>query len=185
MFKTLSLGAATAALLATGALAQTAQPSPTEPSTPPAMTQPAPSGASSTTATTTKTESISFKSSMAMDEMRMSQISGLEVRNSAGESLGDINDVVTDKSGKPTVAIVGVGGFLGLGEKNVGVPFEALTFAQASDGKNLARLDVTKEALHAAPTYVYKDKIASASKDVDTTGALGTSSKPATPRPAQ
>jgi sporulation protein YlmC with PRC-barrel domain len=188
MFKTLSLGAATAALLATGALAQGTQPAPTEPATPPAATQPAPdSGAASTsTTTTTKTESVSFKSSMADDEMLASEISGLEVRNAAGEDLGDINDIVMDKSGKPMVAIIGVGGFLGMGEKDVGVPFESLTFTDASDGKKVARLDATKDALKSAPNYVYKDQpAAGAGKDVPSTGALGTSDRPAAPRPAQ
>jgi sporulation protein YlmC with PRC-barrel domain len=189
MFKTLSLSATTAALLATGALAQTAQPAPTEPATPPAVTKPAPdSGAASTTTTTTTatSSSVSFKSSMAQDEMLASEISGMEVRNSAGEDLGDINDIVMDKAGKPIVAVVGVGGFLGLGEKDVGVPFEALTFAEATDGKSVARLDVTKDALKAAPSYVYKTKTtASTGKDVNATGALGTSDRPAAPRPAQ
>jgi len=183
MFKTLSLGAATAALLATGALAQTAQP--TEPATPPAVTQPAPSGAASTTTTATKTTSINFKSLMAADEMRASKLSGLQVRNAAGENLGDINEIVMDHTGKPTTAVIGVGGFLGLGEKNVGVPFDALTFAPTSDGKNMVRLDATSDALKAAPAYAYKEvTAASKTNDVDTTGALGTKS-PATPRPAQ
>ncbi len=187
MFRTLSLSAATAALLATGALAQSPQPATPE-ATPPAATAPAPGAdsASSTTTTTTKTESVSFKSSMAQDEMLASEISGMEVRNSAGEDLGDINDIVMDKSGKPLVAIVGVGGFLGLGEKDVGVPFESLTFTEAQGGKSVARLDVTKEALQGAPNYVYKDKTtASTGRDVPSTGALGTSDRPAAPRPAQ
>jgi sporulation protein YlmC with PRC-barrel domain len=187
MFKTLSLSAATVALLATGALAQTTAPSPTEPATPPAATQPAPnSGAATSTTTTTQTQSISFKSTMAQDEMLASEISGLEVRNAAGEDLGDINDLVMDKAGKPQVAIIGVGGFLGLGEKDVGVPFETLTFAPSSDGKTVARLDVTKDALKAAPNYVYKDRTAATgARDVNSTGALGTAEKPAAPRPAQ
>lgn len=187
MFKTLPLSAATAALLATGALAQTTPPSATEPATPPAVTQPAPnSGAATSTTTTTQTQSISFKSTMAQDEMLASEISGLEVRNAAGEDLGDINDLVMDKAGKPQVAIIGVGGFLGLGEKDVGVPFEALTFAPASDGKTVARLDVTKDALTSAPNYVYKDRTtANSGRDVNSTGALGTSDRPAAPRPAQ
>jgi sporulation protein YlmC with PRC-barrel domain len=177
MLKTLSLSAAMAALLATGALAQATTPPATEPATPPAATQPAPdTGASTTTTTTTatSTQSVQFKSSMATTEMLASELSGMEVRNSAGENLGDINDLVLDKSGQPTVAIIGVGGFLGLGEKDVGVPFSALTIADASDGKSVARLDVTKDVLKSAPNYVYKDKI--------TTGALGTGDKPAAPK---
>jgi hypothetical protein len=39
--------------------------------------------------------------------------------------IGDIRDVLVDKSGKVVTLIVGVGGFLGAGEKDVAVPFEA------------------------------------------------------------
>lgn len=159
MLKTLSLSAAMAALLATGALAQTATPPATEPATPPAASKPMPdSGASSTTTTTTSTESVNFKSAMGPSELLASDLTGMEVRNAAGENLGDINDLVLDNTGQPSVAIVGVGGFLGLGEKDVGVPFGSLTIADASDGKSVARLDVTKDALQAAPNFVYKDK---------------------------
>jgi sporulation protein YlmC with PRC-barrel domain len=164
MLKKLSLSAALAALMAAGALAQSTTPQdaakPAEPATPPAATAPAPdTGAASTTttSTTTKTESINFKSAMDQKEMLASKLKGMKVRNSAGENLGDLNDIVLDDSGKATVAIVGVGGFLGLGEKDIGVPFSSLTFADANDGTRVARLDTTKDALNAAPTFVYKD----------------------------
>lgn len=161
MLKKLSLGAAFAAVLATGALAQSTTPAqPGAPATPPAATAPAPdsgTATSTTTSTTTRTESINFKSAMGQDEMLASKLTGMEVRNAAGEDLGDINDIVVDKSGKPTVAIIGVGGFLGIGEKNVGVPFDVLAFADANDGTRVARLDATKDALNAAPNFVYKD----------------------------
>jgi hypothetical protein len=171
MLKTLSLSAAVAALLATGALAQTATPPAAEPSTPPAATAPTPdTGASSATTTTTRTESVTFKSAMSPSEVLASDLTGMAVRNAANENLGDINDLVLDNKGQPTVAIIGVGGFLGLGEKDVGVPFSALTIANTSDGQNVARLDVTKEALKSAPNFVYKDKMA--------TGSTNTSDRP-------
>jgi sporulation protein YlmC with PRC-barrel domain len=173
MLKKLSLSAAFAALMATGAVAQDTT-TPTQPSTPtpPAATAPAPDTATSTTtSTTTRTESVSFKSAMGQSDMLMSKLRGMEVRNSAGENLGDINDIVLDETGKPSVAIVGVGGFLGLGEKDVGVPFTALAFADANDGTRVARLDVNKDALKVAPAFVYKDN---PSKTTTTT----TSSKP-------
>ncbi len=152
--RTITLSAATVALLATGAIAQNAT---TDPSTPPAATAPK-DGAASTTAVTSTTEAIQFTSNVSSDQMAASKITGMDVRNAAGENLGDINDIVVDKSGKPTVAIIGVGGFLGMGEKNVGVPFQALQFTMSSDtNMQVARLDVTKESLKAAPTFVYAD----------------------------
>jgi sporulation protein YlmC with PRC-barrel domain len=158
-FKTLTLSAAAATLLATGAIAQNTT---TEPSTPPAVTAPAATmpkeGTVATTTVTSTTEAIQFASSVSGDQMAVSKLTGTDVRNAADENLGDINDIVLDKSGKPTLAVIGVGGFLGMGEKNVGVPFEALQFTMSNDTKvQVARLDVTKEALKAAPTFVYAD----------------------------
>jgi sporulation protein YlmC with PRC-barrel domain len=190
MLKHLAIGAAFAALLATGALAQNSTTDPAQPANPPAAAPaapaaaptPAPSNATApksenttatTTTTTTTTSNVNFKSAMAQDEMLASKITGLKVRNSAGDNLGDINDVVLDKSGKVSAIIVGVGGFLGLGEKAVGVPFEAITFADATDGSHVGRLDTTKDALNAAPTFVYKDTTSS-------TMASGNKPKPMT-----
>ena len=156
--RTLTLSAAAATLLATGAIAQNTT---TEPATPPAVTAPKEGAATSTTTvTSTTTEAIQFTSSATADQMAVSKLSGTVVRNAAGENLGDINDIVLDKAGKPTLAIIGVGGFLGMGEKNVGVPFEALQFTMSNDTNiRVARLDVTKEALKAAPTFVYTDEV--------------------------
>ncbi len=149
--------AATAALLSTGALAQD-RPTATDPATPPAVTTPAPGGSATTTTTRTTTEAIQFSSGISASQMMMSELKNINVRNAAGENLGDISDLVIDVSGKPAHAILGVGGFLGLGEKYVAVPFDALTFTMDTDKKQVARLDVTKAALEAAPRFVYRDK---------------------------
>ena len=198
MLKKLSLSAAVAALLATGALAQNTPPAdpanppaaaPATPANPPAAAPATPAkpdtattGATSTTTTTTKTESVNFKSAMAQDEMLASKLTGTEVRNAAGENLGDINDLVMDKTGKASVAIIGVGGFLGLGEKAVGVPFDTLTFTDDKDGTRVARLDATKDSLKAAPTFVYKDETKSTSTTASGAGTkpMGTGTKPMT-----
>ena len=52
-----------------------------------------------------------------------------------------------------SVYIIGVGGVLGIGEKNVAVPFSAVTLSTDKDMKRTAVLDVTKDALETAPTY--------------------------------
>jgi PRC-barrel domain len=53
------------------------------------------------------------------------------VENAQGENLGEINNVIINEKGDVVAAIIGVGGFLGIGEKNVGVPFDALEFRAA------------------------------------------------------
>ena len=53
---------------------------------------------------------------------------GLSVYNDKNESLGSINDLLTDKNGKITAVVIGVGGFLGVGEHLVAIPFEKVKF---------------------------------------------------------
>ena len=53
---------------------------------------------------------------------------GRTVYNPEGDSLGDINNVILNEKGDVVAVTIGVGGFLGMGEKDVGVPFDALQF---------------------------------------------------------
>jgi sporulation protein YlmC with PRC-barrel domain len=68
--------------------------------------------------------------------------------------IGDINDLLLDKEGKVSAIILGVGGFLGAGEKNVAVPFNALKLTE-KNGKRYLVMDTTKEALNRAPGYTF------------------------------
>jgi putative membrane protein len=68
---------------------------------------------------------------------------GRTVENSNGDDLGEINNVIINEKGDVVAVVVGVGGFLGIGEKNVGVPFEALDFRTVDPAQN--RADKTKE----------------------------------------
>src|SRR6476659_11300 len=61
-------------------------------------------------------------------EWRGSKLAGVDVYNEANEKIGDINDVILDRSGKVSNVILGVGGVLGLGEHYVAVPFDKLTW---------------------------------------------------------
>jgi sporulation protein YlmC with PRC-barrel domain len=76
------------------------------------------------------------------------------VVNSAHETVGDINDVLIDRDGKIAAVIVGVGGFLGMGEKDVALPYDQLTFAKDATSKLVVGTSTTKESLQVAPEYV-------------------------------
>ena len=66
---------------------------------------------------------------MAQSSMwRSSKLIGLNVYNDQNEKLGDINEILLDKSGKVEGVVVGVGGFLGMGEHNIKVDMEKLKF---------------------------------------------------------
>jgi sporulation protein YlmC with PRC-barrel domain len=68
--------------------------------------------------------------------------------------IGDIKDVLVDKSGKVVALIVGVGGFLGAGEKDVAVPFEAV-HPTMKDKKWWLVMNTTKDSLKSAPGFKY------------------------------
>ena len=76
------------------------------------------------------------------------------VYDAKDNKIGDINDLLVEKDGKISAAIIGVGGFLGAGEKNVAIPFTALKLTE-KNGKRYLVMDTTKEALNKAPGYTF------------------------------
>src|SRR5712671_2846151 len=78
---------------------------------------------------TTPPVSASDSSSSFQGNWRTSKMAGLSVYNDKNESVGSINDFLTDKNGKITAVIIGVGGFLGVGEHLVAIPFEKVKFS--------------------------------------------------------
>lgn len=79
------------------------------------------------------------------------QILGKDVYNDAGDKIGDINDLIVTPSRSLSYAIVGVGGFLGIGEHNVAVPVSM--FKQQTGRITLP--GATKDALKATPKFEY------------------------------
>ncbi len=80
------------------------------------------------------------------DQGELHALIGQDVRNASGEDIGEVNDVVM-VDGRP-VLIVGVGGFLGIGEKEVTVPYDEAT--KSSDG---LAVSMTKDQLKTQPEY--------------------------------
>ena len=68
--------------------------------------------------------------------------------------IGDVDDVLVDKAGKVTGLVVGVGGFLGAGEKDVIVPFTAVKTVKKND-KWWLTLDETKDSLKNSAGFKY------------------------------
>jgi len=106
LMKSIAAGLAGTALFATVAFAQTAT-----------TTDKAPTAATTTTTATS-----------ASGDWRTSKMDGLNVYNDANEKIGSISDLLMDKSGNVKLAVIGVGGFLGMGEHMVAIPFEKLKF---------------------------------------------------------
>src|SRR4029079_14980140 len=95
-----------------------------------------------------------FINQQAAEEQLASNWIGQTVYSKTDENLGDVNDLVLSKDGKIDAIVIGVGGFLGIGEKNVALPFSAFQASTDSNGKLKLVVDTTKEALDAAPTFM-------------------------------
>jgi sporulation protein YlmC with PRC-barrel domain len=84
----------------------------------------------STTTTTTTTAAPAGQKMMLQGMWRASKLMGLDVYNEANEKLGDINELVVDKDGKIHAVVIGVGGFLGMGEHDIAVTMDKLRFVE-------------------------------------------------------
>ena len=69
-------------------------------------------------------------SSLQGSTWRASKVVGLSVYNDKNEKIGSINDLLMDKSGNVKAAVIGVGGFLGVGEHLVAVSFDNVKFSE-------------------------------------------------------
>jgi sporulation protein YlmC with PRC-barrel domain len=90
--------------------------------------------------------------------IRASKLIGQNLKNSNGDSVGEIKDLVIDSSGKVRYAAVTYGGFLGVGSKLFAVPFEAFHVRQNPNDRNdrgdyVMTLDVTKDQLDGAQGF--------------------------------
>jgi sporulation protein YlmC with PRC-barrel domain len=83
--------------------------------------------------------------------VKASELLGKDIKNREDKDMGDISELALDlRTGRVAYAIVSFGGFLGIGDKLVAVPFQVLQ--PSGDGKYLV-LDVPKEKLETAPRF--------------------------------
>lgn len=78
---------------------------------------------------------------------------GSRVYNMAGERIGDVNDILIDNN-RVTAIVIGVGGFLGIGEKEVSMQPDQVKRMVHSDGEAYFTVNSTKDQLQATPAYV-------------------------------
>jgi sporulation protein YlmC with PRC-barrel domain len=89
---------------------------------------------------------------------RASKLMGLDVYNEANEKLGDVNELILDKNGKVSAVVIGVGGFLGMGEHDIAVSMDKLKFIEepvrtsSTAPATTARETTTKETTTGAAT---------------------------------
>ena len=110
------LAIGTASLMSSVAFAQTVEPK----SGPTATT---------VTATTTNVTTTKWLTEEATGQWRASKMIGLNVYNSVSEKIGTISELIVDQSGKLEAVVVGAGGFLGIGERDVAVPYSQIEWS--------------------------------------------------------
>jgi sporulation protein YlmC with PRC-barrel domain len=86
--------------------------------------------------------------------LALSDLYNRDVYDAQDKKIGSVKDGLFNQEGKLNSIILGVGGVLGMGEKDVGVPFNAIKI-KVKDGKRYLATDMTKEALDTAPAYTY------------------------------
>jgi sporulation protein YlmC with PRC-barrel domain len=148
MIRKLLATTAIATLVSTGAFAQaTTEPAPATPpaatEAAPAATDAAPSGGAVTEAQTTGEGQLA------------SNLIGENVYNGTGddaETIGDVNDLVLSPEGQIEAIVIGVGGFLGIGEKDVAVDYSTIDWAER-DGDRWIVISATAEQLKELPAF--------------------------------
>jgi sporulation protein YlmC with PRC-barrel domain len=106
----------------------------------------------------TSPSTIAFVTTQPANQSLARVFLGANVTNPEGQTVGDINDLMFDKAGQISTVVIGVGGFLGIGEKTVAVPYTALTMGSAADGARTIILKASKDALKLAPPFTATEK---------------------------
>lgn len=118
-----------------------------------------PAAAQTTTVPQTGQIGPGFVTRQPADQWLASGLIGQDIVNAAGENIGVIDDLLLDKGGRVASAVIGVGGFLGIGEKRVAVPFASLTFTSgAAPNQRVVAIALSKDALMAAPDFQQSEK---------------------------
>jgi hypothetical protein len=158
--------AAVSGLALTTAMAQSTSPTaPRDPAAPSMSapsapsTTPAPSAAATSTtpapsAAATPAGKAKFVTQQTADQLLATKFKGTDVIGADDAKIGDVDDLLFDKDHKIIAFIVGVGGFLGIGAKDVAIEpasFQAVPGKDTTDFK--LRLSMTKDELKAAPAF--------------------------------
>ncbi|ALN72686.1 PRC-barrel domain-containing protein [Aureimonas sp. AU20] len=90
--------------------------------------------------------------------------------NTSSERIGDINNLIVSSAGRVDGFVVGVGGFLGIGQKDVGVPFDNISMTRGENNEPHAMLAATKDQLKNAPSFADEKPSEMAANTTATTG---------------
>ena len=132
--------------------------------------------AASTASTPSTSGSQQFVSSQKTDQWLSSKFIGIDVVGTDDKKIGDVNDVLFDQQGKIEAYVIGVGGFLGIGAKDVALSPSAFQLVKDSNNERL-KVSMTKDQLEKAPAFERKQEPRA------TTGASSPPGGAGSPRP--
>jgi sporulation protein YlmC with PRC-barrel domain len=198
MKKTLSTMAAAAVLMASTAvapaLAQTNTVNPATPAAPNAqtdtMTPPAGGAAGSTTAASGTTGMTgAYLTEQSETQISANDYIGKSIYNGENNSIGNVTDLIIEDNGGIVAAVVGVGGFLGIGQKNVAVPMDKIDVTREDNNDLRLTTTETADSLNAAPEFMTLDDqdsttdaaTTSSTGGATTTAPAGSATTPSTP----
>jgi hypothetical protein len=152
-----------------------------------AQTNPAPSSSMNSNSTSTQAQStpaspagsagnIQYITENRPDLWRASKLDGVDVYNDRNEKIGDISEVLIDKEGKAEAVVIGVGGFLGVGEHNVAVPFNALQWQMNDNNRTAGNANApagSSTAMNTSPPASTTAPPAATTTAPTTTGTVG------------
>ena len=116
--------------------------------------------------------------------VRAGEIIGMSVVSAEGDEVGEVNDLIFDDQNKLTGMVVGVGGFLGIGEKWIGIDWtKAELRADPESGKERIFVGLTKADLEAAPDFKTKEQLKSDAESAAAQKQMDTQSQMPTPAP--
>jgi len=149
MLKKLMLSTALTAAVATAAFAQS--------STPPSSSMPAAAPSHSTPAPAPLAQGsgkTNFVSAQKPDQWLASKFKGTDVIGSDNQKIGDVSDILFDKSGKVEAFVISVGGFLGVGSKEVALAPSSFDVVPGQNGSaDKLKLAATKDELKNAQNF--------------------------------
>ncbi|TNM65961.1 PRC-barrel domain-containing protein [Aliirhizobium smilacinae] len=188
MKKTFAAIIATALMTSTALAPAFAQTNNATPATPAAPTAPAETNTMAPAAGSAMSAAgdAAYLTQQTETQVSANEYIGKQIYNAGDESIGKVNDLILEQNGGIVAAVVGVGGFLGIGAKDVALPMSKVSLTRDAANNNDVRLTTTEtaEALQAAPEFkTLSDKQAATDTTTtsSTTTAPATSAAPATP----
>jgi sporulation protein YlmC with PRC-barrel domain len=146
----------------------------------------APAATDQTKTATASGGSSKFVTQQTDQEKLASKMMGKSIYNSSNENIGKVSDLVMSQTGQIDAVVIGVGGFLGIGEKSVAVPFSAIQVSNDQDGNPKFTAQMSKDDLNKAPDFLtLADLKAKAQANAPAPAAGGGMGGGGSPAPAQ